>query len=42
MQKGALILTLVLVVAFANYSPDLGTKLCRLTVASYCAPAKVK
>ena len=37
----SLIFLTILTIA-AAYNADLGYKLCRLTVASYCAPAKVK
>lgn len=30
------------VLTFCTYNPDLGAKFCRLTVASYCSPPKVK
>ncbi len=36
------ILLLAILASIYAYSPDLGQKLCRLTVASYCAPSKVK
>ena len=38
------ILTLLLAIipVLTTYNSDFGHKLCRLTVASYCAPAKVK
>lgn len=38
--KGLIILTIL--ISASAYNADLGYKLCRLTVASYCAPAKVK
>lgn len=36
------LLFLTIITLASAYNADLGLKLCRLTVASYCAPAKVK
>lgn len=36
------IITVIILVCVAAYDPDLGYGLCKLTVASYCATAKVK
>ena len=33
--------TLLLVLVFSQYNPDLSKNLCQLTVASYCKPTKL-
>lgn len=42
MQIRALIILVSVLSLGYNYSPQMGYNLCRLTVASYCAPSKVK
>lgn len=41
-MKKCIVLSALIFLTFCTYNSDLGSKLCRLTVASYCAPAKVK
>lgn len=41
MWKSVLVVLSILAMTTA-YNADLGYKMCRLTVASYCAPSKVK
>lgn len=41
-MRKLILLTLMVLAGLCSYDPDFGHKLCRLTVASYCNPKKVK